>query len=225
MGEAGADQPGHVRRRPEPGRLVLGAVRRPPVGDGTKLNFDGYYLGFENKQAVYNQGSGDELRHSVGTRIWGRPMPLEYNLEYVYQFGTFAGGRIAPGRPRTPYGTRFEDLPLKPRPGVRFDVASGDRSAASPNLQTFNPLFPSGAYFNLTGPFGPQNIIDLHPTLDLTLTEKLTVSADWNFFWRESLGDGVYRLSGIPAASGRRSTPGTSESSPRSRPSGTRPAT
>src|SRR5205823_5863899 len=99
----------------------------------------------------------------------------------------------------------LENLPFQPRPGVRFDVASGDRSAASPNLQTFNPLFPSGAYFNLTGPFGPSNIIDLHPTLDLTLTDKLTFSADWNFFWRQSLEDGVYRLSGALLASGQTS--------------------
>jgi hypothetical protein len=39
-------------------------------------------------------------------------------------------------------------------------------------------------------------MIDLHPVLDLYLGEKVTVTADWDFFWRESAQDGVYRLSG-----------------------------
>ena len=118
---------------------------------------------------------------------------------------SFAGGRISAWTAANAVRYTLENLPFQPRPGVRFDVASGDRNAASPNLQTFNPLFPSGAYFNLTGPFGPSNIIDLHPTLDLTLTDKLTFSADWNFFWRQSLDDGVYRLSGSLLASGQTS--------------------
>jgi hypothetical protein len=173
-----------------------------PIGDGSKMNVDLYYLGFENKTAEYEQGTGAEMRHSLGTRIWGHPGAIEYNLEYVYQFGTFATGQINAWTAANAIRYRFDDLPLKPRPGIRFDMASGDRNAASQNLQTFNPLFPSGAYFNLTGPFGPSNLIDLHPTLDLTINEKLTLSADWNFFWRQSLGDGVYRLSGSLLASG-----------------------
>ena len=39
-------------------------------------------------------------------------------------------------------------------------------------------------------------MIDLHPILDLSLTDTLTLTADWNFFWRESLGDGIYTLGG-----------------------------
>ena len=39
-------------------------------------NVDFYYLGFENDEAVYNQGAGRELRHSIGTRIWGGMPPL-----------------------------------------------------------------------------------------------------------------------------------------------------
>jgi hypothetical protein len=48
-----------------------------------KGKVDLYYLGFENKQAGYDQGAGYELRHSLGTRLWGRPLPWEYNMEYV----------------------------------------------------------------------------------------------------------------------------------------------
>lgn len=163
---------------------------------------DLYYLGFENKQATYDQGKGGELRHSLGTRIWGRPMPWEYNLEYVAQFGRFGSGDIQAWTAANAVRYNFDKRPLRPRFGVRFDVASGDRNPRSPNLQTFNPLFPSGAYFNLANPIGPQNIIDLHPVLDLRFGEKVTTTADWNFFWRESLEDGIYSLSGAPIRPG-----------------------
>jgi outer membrane receptor protein involved in Fe transport len=39
-------------------------------------------------------------------------------------------------------------------------------------------------------------MIDLHPVLDLHPTDTVTLTVDWDFFWRESTADGVYRLSG-----------------------------
>jgi hypothetical protein len=45
-------------------------------------------------------------------------------------------------------------------------------------------------------------MLDLHPTLDLYAGEKVTLSFDWDFFWRESLNDGVYRISGTPLRTG-----------------------
>lgn len=192
------NRPGTLDDDPSPDESFWGVYGVRPAGDGDRLTLDLYYLGYENRAAVFAQGAGGELRHSVGTRAWGKPGRWEYNLEYVGQFGTFAGGRIAAWTAAHAARYTFADLPLKPRPGLRFDVASGDGDASSRTLNTFNPLFPSGSYFNLTGPFGPQNVIDLHPTLDLTVTEALRLSADWNFFWRQRTADGVYRLSGDP---------------------------
>lgn len=173
-----------------------------PIGTGELANVDCYYIGYNNDQARFNTKSGHELRHSIGTRLWGRPLPWEYNLEYVYQFGDFGSGRIRAWTAANAIRYHLDDWWLKPHPGIRFDFASGDQNAAASGVGTFNPLFPSGAYFNLAGPFGPLNMIDLHPTLDLQLAEKVNLTADWNFFWRESLNDGVYSLSGQMIAPG-----------------------
>ena len=192
---------------PDPTRSFWGLYAVHPLPLLPQGNVDLYYLGFENKRALYVQGPGYELRNSLGTRLWGRPMPWEYNLEYVWQFGTFGPGTIEAWSAAHAVRYNFSDVPLKPRLGLRFDVASGDNNSSSANLQTFNPLFPSGIYFSLLNPVGPLNLIDLHPTLDLYAGEKLSVSFDWDFFWRESLGDGVYRISGTPlrgAAGGAR---------------------
>jgi hypothetical protein len=183
---------------PNPNKSFWGLYGVHPFSLLPEGTIDFYYLGLENKEAIYNQGTGYELRHSVGTRLWGRPMPWEYNVEYVWQFGTFGAGNINAWTAAQALRYNFTELPLKPRFGVRADVASGDNNTSSANLQTFNPLFPSGIYFNLANPVGPSNMIDLHPVLDLHFGEKVTLTADWDFFWRESLNDGVYRLSGVP---------------------------
>jgi hypothetical protein len=196
------DRAGVFDDDPDPARSFWGLYAVHPLPLLPQGNIDLYYLGFENKDAVYAQGPGDELRHSVGTRLWGRPLPWEYNLEYVWQFGRFGPGNIEAWSAAHAVRYNFSDRPLKPRLGLRFDLASGDNNPATANLQTFNPLFPSGIYFNLLNPVGPLNMIDLHPTLDLYAGDKLTLSVDWDFFWRESLGDGVYRISGTPLRTG-----------------------
>jgi len=196
------NQPGVFDDDPNPERSFWGIYAVHPLPFLNQGNVDLYYLGFENKQAQYVQGAGYELRHSLGTRLWGKPMPWEYNLEYVWQFGTFGPANIEAWSAANAVRYNFSDLPLKPRLGLRFDTVSGDNNPGSANLQTFNPLFPSGQYFNLLNPVGPLNLIDLHPTLDLYPGEQVTLSFDWDFFWRKSLGDGVYRISGSPLRPG-----------------------
>jgi hypothetical protein len=181
---------------PDPQRSLWGIYAVHPLAVLPDGHTDLYYLGYENQLAHFNQDSGYELRHTIGTRLWGAPMPVEYNVEFMFQFGKFGAGSIQAWSIASAARYNFSERPLKPRLGLRFDVASGDQNANSPNLQSFNPLFPSGAYFNLANPIGPINMIDLHPILDLSLTDTLTLTADWNFFWRESLGDGIYTLGG-----------------------------
>jgi hypothetical protein len=187
---------------PDPNRSFWGLYAVHPLPLLPSGNVDLYYLGYENLHGVYVQGSGYELRNTVGTRLWGKPLPWEYNLEYDWQFGEFGPGNLEAWSAAHAIRYNLSDLPLKPRLGLRFDVTSGDNNPASANLQTFNPLFPSGIYFNLLNPVGPLNMIDLHPTLDLYVGEKLTLSLDWDFFWRESLGDGVYTIGGTPERKG-----------------------
>jgi hypothetical protein len=196
------NEPGVFQDYPDPTKSFWGLYAVHPLPLLPKGNIDLYYLGYVNKDAVYASGAGYEVRHTLGTRIWGAPLPWEYNVEYDWQFGTFGSGTIEAWSAANAIRYNFSDLPLKPRLGLRFDFASGDNNKASPNLQTFNPLFPSGIYFNLLNPVGPLNLIDLHPTLDLYVGEKVTLSFDWDFYWRESLGDGVYAISGMPLRTG-----------------------
>jgi Alginate export len=83
-------------------------------------------------------------------------------------------------------------MTFSPRLGLRANIISGDRNPNDPNLQTFNPLFPRGKYFGEIGLIGPSNLIDVHPTLTLQLNKNWTLDLATVFYWRESLGDGIY---------------------------------
>src|SRR5262249_54278179 len=72
------------------------------------------------------------------------------------------------------------------------NVTSGDNDPHSPDLQTFNPLFPRGAYFGEPALIGPANHIDVHPQLDLELRKNVLLMFCWDYFWRESVHDGIY---------------------------------
>jgi len=163
---------------------------------------DLYYLGIDTIRAYYESGSGREIRNSLGTRLFnhqpGAPFSpgLDYNWELVYQVGSFGPNAISAWTVASETGFTFPARFL-PRLALRADVASGARNTKGGTLNTFNPLFPRGAYF---GPkltmFGPYNLFDVHPVLMLSFLQNLTCAFDWGWFWRESLNDGVYAIGG-----------------------------
>lgn len=183
---------GPIRTR---GFWGLYAVHPLPVLPGA--NVDLYYLGTSNELARYAQGEGREQRHSFGTRWWGTSKSWDYNLEAVLQVGRFSGAPLLAWTVASDTGFTLQNLPLSPRLGLMADIASGDRDAGDPSLQTFNPLFPRGSYFGEIGILGPYNFMDLHPVLRLHPTRTLVLTAEWTGFWRQSVADGLYGPSGV----------------------------
>lgn len=154
------------------------------------LRADFYYLGLSRESAKFARGTADELRHSLGTRLFGKRGALDWNFEFVGQFGSFGDGDILAWTAASDTGWTLANTPMKPRLFLRADIASGDHGGSS--LGTFNPLFPRGAYFNEAALIGPQNLMDLQPGLEFALTKSVKLTASCDFVWRESLGDGVY---------------------------------
>lgn len=171
---------------------VYGVKNLRPLHGGMDL----YYLGFDNQLARYQQGTAAERRHSLGTRLWGALGNWRYNVEAVYQFGSFGTGAIRAWTTSGEFGYLFETLPLRPLLQLRTEYISGDEDTENRDLQTFNPLFPRGAYFGQAAIIGPANLRDLHPVLTLypARTNDFALSFDWDFFWRARGADGLYSV-------------------------------
>jgi hypothetical protein len=100
------------------------------------------------------------------------------NFEFIFQWGSFGSGDIWAWTAASDTGYTFDHLPLGPRLGLKADITSGDNNPDNSDLQTFNPLFPKGAYFSEDGLIGPANLMDLNPNVDLHFTEGITLSVN-----------------------------------------------
>ncbi len=199
------DKPGFFDNAPNHTVGFWGVYAVRPVTKTITLNI--YYLGLDRKEAAFNRGVGHEVRHSIGARFSRPPAESkpswDFDYEALWQFGTFGSANISAWTVASETGYRFPNVPLKPRFSAKADISSGDDPRTN-TLGTFNPLFPKGNYFGVlatAGP-GPMNFIDVHPHVEATLPQGVTVSVDWIFQWRESLRDGVYSVPGfliIPA--------------------------
>ena len=190
------------------GVFTTRTLRQPAGG---VLDF--YYLGLDRKNATFESGTAREVRQTIGGRI-ALPAPStptlrpHFDVEAVYQFGTFGTRPIEAWTISGEVGYALSDLPMKPRPGVRLDVSSGDSGDPGKALGTFNPIFPLGNYFGViadSGP-GPVNFRDVHPDVRLTAPHNFSFDLDWVVYWRQSLRDGVYTVPGnlliaVPAES------------------------
>jgi hypothetical protein len=116
-------------------------------------------------------------------------------VEAMYQFGRFGNGEIQAWRAVAESSHVFQSA-WRSRIGLILDVASGDHDRESANLGTFNALFQSGAYSGRAGLLGPNNSIRLEPSVAFAPDRNVAVSGGWGFYWRESVHDGLYGLSG-----------------------------
>lgn len=159
-------------------------------------NLDFYYIGINRKDALFEEGLANELRHTIGARWSKYGGGFIYNLEATYQFGSFGDGCISAWTGSADVGYRCENINGKPSINLRHDYISGDKQQGDGNLQTFNPLYPKGGYFGFNPQVGPVNLIDIHPYTTCMVSKKLTMQADLVFNWRYSLQDGVYSPGG-----------------------------
>jgi len=174
-----------------PGQLFWGVYGTTPVLiPALGLQEDIYYLGYQNNQASYAAGTGDEVRQTFGTRFFGEKNGFDYDIEPVIQTGTFRGEDILAWTYASSYGYRWENAPLKPRIGVNFDIASGNTGDG--NFGSFNPLYFKSGYFNDASVIRPSNIIDVHPTLQLLPTKDILLTFGSDVIWRYTTQDGIY---------------------------------
>jgi hypothetical protein len=155
-------------------------------------NIDLYYIGLYKPTAVFDEFSGKENRHSIGTRIWQKNDNWNIDFEAVYQFGKFEEQTINAYTLSINTSYEFEKIIGSPLIGLKTEIISGDKSKDDNQLNSFNPLYPRGAYFGLAALIGPVNLIDFHPYTEFKLTNKTVLGLDYDLFWRYSINDGIY---------------------------------
>ena len=194
--------PGDLDDRASRQKAVWGLYATRWLTRDRATGFDAYYLGLEDRNAVFDQGAGRATVHTYGTRFFGDTGAWFWNAEAVLQGGHFAGQPIAAWGIGGEVGRRFLNVPLQPAVSFTADVISGDADRNDPKLGTFNPLFPRGKYFGALSPISPRNLIHLRPTVTVSPHDDLAVSLTGAAYWRQSTGDGIYAIPGFLVRSG-----------------------
>jgi hypothetical protein len=159
------------------------------------VGLDVYYLGLARDAAHFDQGTANETRHTFGARVWHQGA-WAYDAEAMFQAGRFGSGDIRAWRFVVEGSHLVADAVWSPRVGLVLDAASGDRNPADPNLQTFNALFQSGTYSGRAQLLGPSNSIRFEPSVTFAPARRVLVSAGLGFYWRQSVDDALYSISG-----------------------------
>jgi len=154
-------------------------------------HLDGYVLYQKEDGATYQSGTDNERRVSLGVRHFGKVKGITYNNEAVYQFGSFGNNDVSAWTLSLQVEGELEVSGKAFVLGIKTEAISGDKNDTDGKLNTFDALYPRGAYFGRVARFGPSNLIDVHPYVN-TKFNRLSVEVDYAAFWRYSLEDGVY---------------------------------
>jgi len=163
-----------------------------------ELHFNFYYLGFYNKNALFYDGPGTEKRHTIAARVFKDRGNWWYDVEGGYQFGTIGSRSISAWSIALATSYHFTSIKYTPEIGIKADLISGDKDNTDNSQQTLNTMFGPGAYFGMAAAIAPSNLMDIHPSVKLDLSEKMTFSCDYAFLWRYSRGEGIYRPNMTP---------------------------
>jgi hypothetical protein len=184
--------PGIFDDVPDHTQLEWGTGMTAPHPVWKKANISLYYFGLDRKSSIYQKGVGREIRHTIGSRSFKVAGAWDFNYEGIVQWGSFAGRPIRAGALSEDTGYTLKQNRVRPRIGIRADIATGDRGPSARSLGSFNPLFPAApVYSGPSGLLGPTNLIDVTPSLRLQLG-KSSLTLESSSFWRVSLKDGIY---------------------------------
>ncbi len=130
--------------------------------------------------------------------------PWDYTLELAGQFGeVWTGDRSTPRLDHRAFagvvnaGYTF-DAPGKPRIGLEYAYASGDRNPDDTRSQSFQNLFPSNhAHYGFMDEFGWRNLHDARISLRVQPARTVTVTLDYHALWLADTRDYWYRSNGF----------------------------
>ena len=187
---------------PDSDNQLFGIYGTGKVLDNT-VGLDLYWLGIERGNKGFNGSTGNEHRHTMGGRAWGKMADnFDYEVEGAYQFGSISGQNIDAFMVASQLGYKRNDLMGKPRFYLGFDYASGDDNAGG-SVQTFNQLFPLGhAYLGFMDFVGRQNSIDFSHGVSFSPMPKMMTKLSGHKFWRADNDDAFYNAGGGAIRSG-----------------------
>lgn len=158
------------------------ADNQPDQSPANTLNPNGTYRGPAQRLAT------------IGTR-WkskqGALRGFDYSAEFAYQFGSlWTGAKTTPRLNHHAFalaitgGYTWENAPWKPRIGIEYDYASGDKNPKDGSSQSFQNIFPSNhQQYGFIDIFDWRNLHDARVSFRVKPHKDVEVTLDYHAFW------------------------------------------
>jgi len=163
------------------------------VGFHPDATLDLYWLAYDRWHAKFGSLTGSERRRAIGARLAARSGYWDVEGEVMGQYGTFRNESIKAWAGGFDSGYTWEGS-WKPRAGVRLDAATGGNVNRPGTLETFNPLFPKGLYFDESALTTYSNLESIRPNLTLNPLSTLSVQVSEAWRWRWDRHDALYMI-------------------------------
>ncbi len=163
---------------------------------------DVYVLGrILNDNLFTGETSGpanDRQDNTFGARFKGKRSGFDYSAEGMLQRGEVGDDDIQAWALALTLGYTF-DLDWTPRIGIEYTHASGDGDATDGDIETFDPLYSFGHYYQgFADVFSFKNGRDLAVYLKVAPAPTLSLHVDLHTFTLDEDVDSWYNFAGIP---------------------------
>ena len=167
---------------------------------GSKLYVDPFLWRRRNTVGAWGGRIGPATRYYVGTHIWGDAGPLTIDWTINHQSGHYIDQDIDAWQVFLAQTWRLGVAKTAPRVGVHVDYASGGGGYGDGKLRDAYAPFGNNVYYSYGLFLTPSNLITVAPNLTFSPLAKVRLTAEYQFAWRDSTTDAVYRANGQPFA-------------------------
>ncbi len=167
---------------------------------GSKLYVDPFLWRLRNDRALWGTTTAREVRNFYGLHVWGDAGPVNLDWTINYQGGQHAGRPIEAWLVLLAQNYRLGKDRTAPRIGFHADYASGGGAYGRGTLRNSLAPFGNNIYYSYQLFATPTNLIAFAPNVTFTPLKNVRVSAEYQFSWRDTTTDAVYRANGTAFA-------------------------
>ncbi|HEX8446944.1 MAG TPA: alginate export family protein [Sphingomonas sp.] len=179
---------------------VIGYAVPTTLFGKSKLYIDPFLYRLRAREEQWGTESGREERMFAGVRAWGDAGPVTIDWTVDHQFGTFDGRDIDAWQVFAAQTYKLGKAATAPRIGVHVDYGSGGGAFTGGKLSNASGLFGNNIYFSYGLFLTPTNFLGISPNFTINPVKPVRLTVEYQFTFRPSETDAVYRAAGTPYA-------------------------
>lgn len=178
--------------------VTTGIVLPKRLLGGSKLYLDPFVWRLRNRAVTWGADRAREERTYVGAHLWGDVGRFTIDWTANHQGGRYGDRSLDAWQVLLAGTYRLGKANNSPRLGLHFDYATGGGAYDNGKLRNAFAPYGNNIYYSYQGYLTPTNLVALAPSLTVSPTRTLRVTGEYQFTWRDTVSDAVYRSNGTP---------------------------